>query len=59
MFQSQAWKDLLQEIQVVYKNADELVHTQNNAHREIYVGKCLAIKEILAIEDKINQEMEG
>jgi len=44
---------------VVYKNADELVHTQNNAHREIYVGKCLAIKEILAIEDKINQEMEG
>lgn len=50
------WKDLKQEIQMCYDNADAALHAFNCLNRDIYVGKCLAIKEILNIDEVISHE---
>ena len=47
------WKDLKLELEQIYNNADFVVHntTSPNEKREIYIGKCAAIKEVMGLED--------
>ena len=58
LFNSEGWEVLKENIQVVYDNADNVLHSITCPNREIYVGKCEAVKEILSIEAKAREEIE-
>ena len=57
LFQSREWQDYLQELEIIYRNSDSVVHSVNTPNRELFVGKCLAIEEIRQIEDKVEKEL--
>ena len=58
LFNSEGWKILKQEIEQVRLNADKTLHTISCPNREIYVGKCLGIEEILALEDILKDKID-
>ena len=62
LFNSDGWKVLKKNIEQVFKNADNALHTISCSNRDIFVGKCLGVDEILGLEDilkeKINTEKD-
>lgn len=52
---SQEWQDLKGEIQQMYRNADTCVHGYSDTQREIHVGKCLGIQEVLDLEKQFKK----
>ena len=52
-FQGEDWEDLKEEIQQVYDNADDLLHSKTCNDRDWYAGKCAGIQEIVDLEDTI------
>ena len=58
LFSQQEWKDWVTEMEITYKNADDVLHTLTCENRDIYIGKCLAIKELMTIEDKVKKEIK-
>jgi hypothetical protein len=53
---STEWDDLKQELEQIYKNADDALKNISCEHREIYIGKCLAVQEILDLEKGFRKE---
>ena len=57
LFDQKEWEDFKQEVNQVYRNSDNSLHSVGCPNRDIFVGKCEAIKEILAIEEKVEKEI--
>ncbi len=56
LFQSEGWEDLKKELQQCKRNYDDKLHSVNCEKRDIYVGACMAIDDVLKIEKIVDKE---
>ncbi|MBM4240583.1 MAG: hypothetical protein FJ150_02760 [Euryarchaeota archaeon] len=58
LINSELWNALKREIGIFYNNADNVLHAITNSNREYYAGKCRGYKDILELEETIDNQIK-
>ena len=57
-FNIPTWLDLKEEIDTIFANADNQLHTKGCMSRDFFAGKCEGINEILQIRNIVLEEAD-
>lgn len=59
LFNLPGWKWIEDILSRVHLNADAVLHSANSVNRELYAGKCLAVREIRDAFEVVKDEIDS